>query len=73
MSDPQRTGLLSYDPRTHRRCICCHYRRQPPLRSVLGAVFPNGAVLLSCGHIDSSLHAFRQAHPDWVAYPYKEP
>lgn len=60
-------SLLSYDPHTHRRCICCTYRRQPPLRAVLGAVFPNGAVLLECGHIDASLAEFSECHPEWVA------
>jgi hypothetical protein len=34
---------------------------------VLGAVFPNGAVLLECGHIDYSITEFRELHPEWVA------
>lgn len=58
--------ILSYDPATHRRCLCCSYRRQPPLVAVIGAVFPSGAVLLECGHIGSSLDEFRELHPEWV-------
>lgn len=60
-------SLLSYDPTTHRRCICCSYARQPPLVEVLAAAFPNGAVLLSCGHIDTSIEEFMQCHPSWVS------
>ena len=62
---PGRTMMLSYDPLTHRRCIACTYRRQPPLVEVLGAVFPNGAVLLACGHIAASIEEFTASHFDW--------
>ena len=57
---------LSYDPETQRRCICCRaVGGQYQLVDVVGAVFPNGAVLLACGHIDSSLEAFRALHSEW--------
>jgi hypothetical protein len=58
---------LSYNPETHRRCVCCRpIGGQYPLVAVLVVAFPNGAVLLDCGHIAQSFDEFREWHPEWT-------
>jgi hypothetical protein len=61
---------LSYNPTTHRRCICCPNSGQPPLRRILidedGSAWPTRAVTLECGHLESPIWEFRQFHPEWV-------
>lgn len=63
---------LSYNPVTHRRCLACEYRSQPPLRAIIGiAPEPNPAQapLLECGHLHWNLTEFKEQHPEWTWAP----